>query len=409
MKVFRYFITVLVICSLSFPVRGQIHQATANAPADTIDFVRERALIPGQTMGQKMESLLFWSVPEKERRFPNMQKIFPSAEVSNGSHIYTLTEGKSIQPKWGDGTTVDSYIRENHTAGVIVLKDDQIRLEAYGKGVDKHTLWTSFSVAKSVTSMLLSIALKRGEVQRMDDPLSKYIPELRGRDYGKVTVKQLLTMTSGIDWNEDYADHHSDVAQMYLQPCVDSEAHILTYMKNLKSVHEPGTVWNYSTGETDLLGILVQKATGKSLATYLSETIWQPWGMEEPAWWLADECNGVSIGGSGLSATLRDYARLGTVMLQNGKDGENDLFAGEWLRDATSLLYPTGEGGGGYGYLWWRFPNGSYAAIGIFGQMVYVNPKKNLVIVQIAAWPEASSKALTNRRQQFIEAVERVW
>ncbi len=117
-------------------------------------------------------------------------------------------------------------------------------------------------------------------------------------------------MTSGIEWNEDYEDHDSDVAQMYLSPCENTEAHILTYMKPLKFAHKPGTHWNYSTGETDLVGILVQKATGISLAEYLSEKIWKPFDMESDAYWLADECSHLNLGGSGLSASLRDFARL---------------------------------------------------------------------------------------------------
>lgn len=337
-----------------------------------------------------------------------MQEIFPSIAVAQGPNVYSLTEETSIERRLPKNF-VRNYIDENHIDGIIVLKDDKIRLEHYGKDVDHKTVWTSFSVGKSVTSMLLGIALKDGDIKSLSDPLSKYIPELKGYDYGKVTVKQLLTMTSGIDWNEDYADTKSDVAQMYRQPCFDSESHILSYMKSLKSIHTPGDIWNYSTGETDLLGILIQKATGKNLADYLSEKIWKPWGMEHQAYWLADECSMLNLGGSGLSATLRDYARLGTVMLNDGKkQNDNSLFAEEWLKNATSLLMPTGDDGGGYGYLWWRFPNGSYAAFGIFGQMIYINPNTKVIIAQFASWPQAGSKALSSKRMEFIETIEGV-
>jgi len=277
--------------------------------------------------------------------------------------------------------------------GVIVLDNNEIRLEKYADGINRETLWTSFSVAKSVASMLVGVALKEGAIKSLDDPLGNYITEFNGYDYGKVTVRQLLTMTSGIDWNEDYEDPNSDVGQMYKAVCDGTESHILTYMKPLKFIHKPGEHWNYSTGETDLVGILIQKATGKSLAEYLSEKIWKPFGMEHCAYWLADECSGENIGGSGLSATLRDFARLGTAMLYRDSQGEHPFLANEYLQQATSLLIPTGTDGGGYGYLWWRFPNGSYAAFGIFGQMIYVNPKNGLVIAQMAAWPAAGSTA----------------
>ena len=369
---------------------------------------KERATITGETMGQKLESLLFWSQDEKERRFPMMQDIFPSLQVSANTQASSFETVNNITPQWTDKTTLESYMTTNHIGGIIVLQHNKIRLEQYAEGVDKETVWTSFSMAKSVSSMLLGVALKEGAIESLDDVLQKYIPELKGHDYGTVTVRQLLTMTSGISWNEDYEDPNADVAQMYQSPCKSTESHILTYMKPLKFVHQPGTYWNYSTGETDLVGILIQKATGKSLADYLSEKIWQPWGMEHCAYWLADECSNLNIGGSGLSASLRDYARLGTLMLNKGRIGDEDIFSEEWLEDATSLLYETNDQGEGYGYLWWRFKNGSYAAVGIFGQMLYIDPSKELVIAQMAAWPKASSQELTQGRQAFIEAVQRV-
>lgn len=387
----------------TFGIKAQDCQTLDTALAN-----KEIENIPGETMGQKLESLLFWSQEEKARRFPIMYDIFPSIRVSTGTKISPFEKAENITPQWDDATTIESYLNQNHVKGIIVLKDNKIKLEEYAEGIDQQTLWTSFSVAKSVSSMLLGVALKEGDIESLDDVLEKYITELEGRDYGKVTVRQLLTMTSGIDWNEDYVDPNSDVAQMYKAICNGTESHILTYMKPLEFIHKPGTHWNYSTGETDLVGILIQKATGKCLADYLSEKIWKPWGMEHCAYWLADECSNLNMGGSGLSASLRDYARLGTLMLNKGKLGDENLLAKEWLDDATSLLYETNDQGGGYGYLWWRFKDGSYAAVGIFGQMLYINPHKNLVIAQIAAWPKAGSKDLSQGRQDFIEAVERV-
>ncbi|WP_313114959.1 serine hydrolase domain-containing protein [Aequorivita sediminis] len=365
----------------------------------------EIAKIPGETMGQKLESLLFWTQEEKERRFPIMHELYPSILVSGAAKSSSLEKIDDITPIWDDKTTLTSYMSDNHVQGVIVVQNNKIKLEAYSNGIDKETLWTSFSVAKSVSSMLVGVALKEGDIESLDDPLKKYISELDGYDYGEVSVRQLLTMTSGVAWNEDYEDHNSDVAQMYLQPCNGNESHILTYMKQLEFSNKPGTTWNYSTGETDLVGILVQKATGKSLAEYLSERIWKPWGMEHCAYWLADECSNENIGGSGLSASLRDFARLGTLMLSESKLKDNKILAEEWVKDATSILYKTNEQGDGYGYLWWRSNSGSYAAVGIFGQMIYIDPSKDLVIAQTAAWPKASSKELVKGRKEFVNAV----
>ncbi|OBX21541.1 CubicO group peptidase (beta-lactamase class C family) [Gelidibacter algens] len=368
----------------------------------------ELADIPGETMGQKLESLLFWSQDEKERRFPIMHAIFPSILIPSAAHSTPLKAYKNITPKWEDDTTLDAYMNEHRVQGIIVIKDNQIRLEKYGDNSNQETLWTSFSVAKSVSSMLVGVALKEGALESLEDPLKKYIDEFNGYDYGEVTVRQLLTMTSGIEWNEDYEDPNSDVGQMYKAHCQGDESHILTYIKPLKFAHKQGTHWNYSTGETDLVGILVQKATGISLAEYLSEKIWKPFGMESDAYWFADECSHLNLGGSGLSASLRDFARLGMLMLDGGEIGDKNILSEEWLKDATSLLYQTNDQGDGYGYLWWRFKDGSYGAFGIFGQMIYINPHKNLVIAQMAAWPKAGSKELTQGRDAFIDAVQRV-
>lgn len=397
--------TILFFLSLMFG--GLTVNAQDCQSLDLTEAKKEREAIPGETMGQKLESLLFWSQAEKNRRFPMMQAIYPSIQISKGKEIISFEELKNLTPKWSDKTTLSSYMKDNHVKGIIVVQNNQIRLEEYAEGVDQNTLWTSFSVAKSISSLLVGVALNEGEIESLEDPLQKYIPEFRGYDYGKVTVRQLLTMTSGIAWNEDYVDPNSDVARMYQAPCEGTESHILTYMKPLKFAHEPGKTWNYSTGETDLVGILIQKATGESLAEYLSQKIWKPLGMEHCAYWIADECSNLNIGGSGLSASLRDYARLGTLMLNKGKIGKKSLLSEEWFKDATSLLYETNDQGGGYGYLWWRYKDGSYAAIGIFGQMLYINPYKKLVIAQIAAWPSASSKELIKSRQAFIDAVQR--
>lgn len=359
------------------------------------------------SMGQRLEGLLFWSQQQRDERFPKMHEIFPSHRVARGDRVHELPVGQTLAPRWQDDTTLADYMAANHIAGVMVLEDGRIRLEQYAPGVDENILWTSFSVAKSITSLLLGVALDEGHVESLDDPLSDYIPALDDSEYAQVTVRELLTMTSGVEWDEDYADADSDVAQMYMQPCERDEAHIVTYMKDLPRAHPAGTRFNYSTGETDLLGILVEQATGMSLAEYLSRSVWQPYGMARDGWWLADECDGSTIGGSGLSATLGDYARLGQLMLDGAAINGETIVAEAWRKNATRLLVPVDDGEQGYGYLWWINADGSYQAAGIFGQLVHIDPERKLVIAQIAAWPEAGSDALVAERRRFVEAVKR--
>ncbi len=371
----------------------------------TQDLSADRDQIPGETMGQKLESLLFWNNEEKLNRFGNMHRLFPSIAIPASAEAKPLTKADVWFQDETQQQAISSYMQDNQLTGLLVWQDGHIRLERYAAPLKADGVWTSFSVAKSITSMLLGVALKQGDIQHLDDKLKTYVPELAGYDYGEVSLRQLASMTSGIAWNEDYQDPGSDVARMYQGECQGGEAHILSYMKRLKKAHEPGEVWNYNTGETDLLGIVLQKATGQSLASYLAEHIWQKYGMQDCAFWLTDECSGLNLGGSGLSASLRDFARLGLVMMQEERESTG-LLADAYRQNASKALYQTQPDGSGYGYLWWRTKHSAYAAAGIFGQFLYLNPSKNLVVVQLGAWPKAGTKELVQRRMNFIKQIE---
>lgn len=393
--------TLSLICLLCFSslwAQNCERVATQDASVD-------RDQIPGETMGQKLESLLFWNNEEKLNRFGQMHHLFPSIAVPASAEAKPLTKADVWFQDETQQQAISRYMQDNQLTGLLVWQDGYIRLERYAAPLQADGLWTSFSVAKSITSMLLGVALKQGDIQHLDDKLKTYVPELAGYDYGEVSLHQLASMTSGIAWNEDYQDPESDVARMYQGECQGREAHILSYMKRLKKAHKPGEVWNYNTGETDLLGIVLQKATGQSLASYLAEHIWQKYGMQHCAYWLSDECSGLNLGGSGLSASLRDYARLGLVMMQEERESTG-LLADVYRQNASKALYQTQPDGSGYGYLWWRTKHEAYAAAGIFGQFLYLNPSKNLVVVQLGAWPKASTKELVQRRMNFIKQIE---
>ena len=361
-----------------------------------------------QSVGQQREDVLFWTQAQRTARFSQMYQTFPADQVSRGNSPHVLLQGTVLTPRWSeDATTLASYMTQHHLAGVMVLQHGRIRLQRYAPGFGPAQRWTSFSVAKSVTSALLGIALRRGDIHSLHDTLDTYIPQLRHSAYANVTVEQLLTMTSGVRWNEDYADPHSDVAQMYRSACENGQPHVVSYLAKLPREWPAGTQWNYNTAETDLLGILVQRATGQSLASFLSQTIWKPYGMASDAYWLKDECDGSDTGGSGLSATLADYARIGQFMLDGGLIDGKPVIADAWLHGALQRQQDVDSPGRGYGYLWWTDEDGSYAAIGIFGQMVYVDPARQLVIVQVGAWPQATSKELVASRRAFVAAIKR--
>jgi CubicO group peptidase (beta-lactamase class C family) len=212
----------------------------------------------------------------------------------------------------------------------------------------------------------------------------RYLPRFAGSAYDGVTIRQLLMMASGVAWNETYTDPQSDRRRMLEAQIAQQPGAILDLMAALPRAAEPGTRWNYSTGETQLVGALVQAATGKPVADYLTEKLWRPLGMEADANWWLDAPDGLEIGGSGLSATLRDYARFGLFLLHDGVIAGRRVLPEGWVAAAGSRKVINGESVD-YGYMLWPLHDRSYAAIGIFGQFVFVDPDRELVVAMWSA------------------------
>ena len=331
--------------------------------------------------------VLFWDVPQRDaafRAFDRLPLLAPSRAVPAGPTPSPLPEGAPLALP----LDLDAWMAGQRSAALVVVQDGRIRLERYGLGFDAGGRWTSFSVAKSVTSTLVGAALKDGAIRSMDDPVSAYVPALAGSAYDAVTVRQLLTMTSGVRWNEDYADPASDVARFNKHKPEDPSADALVdYMRRLPRAAPAGTRWNYSTGETNLVGVLVAAATKKPLAAYLSERIWIPAGMEQKATWLVSR-TGREISGCCLQATPRDWARFGAFVLADARPspGAPSLVPEGWLAEATSRRTGIGVEGRGYGYQWWTHDDGTFMARGIFGQAIFLDPARRLVIVSNANW-----------------------
>ena len=354
-------------------------------------------------------SILAWTPDQQRYGYRNMEKLTPVEVVPRGVQVRELPLApRQIDPKWtwnGQAQSLDSYMTAMNTSGVVVLKDGQIVLERYGLDRKANERWTSFSVAKSVTATLVGAAIKDGKIKSLDDVVTNYIPQLKGGAYEGVTVRQLLTMTSGVKWNEDYTDLNSDVAKAGVTPGEPGMNPIVSYMRKLPREAEPGAKFVYKTGETDLVGILVSNAVGKPLSQYLSEKIWAPYGMEQDAIWVNDAA-GHERGGCCMSMTARDYARLGQFMLEGGKVNGQDILPEGWVADATKAhqSFPPGGVETGYGYFWWIIPDG-YAAEGIFGQQIFVYPAEKLVIAINSAWPAASKDELWQAQMAFAQAV----
>ena len=350
--------------------------------------------------------LLFWTVPQRDAAFRALDRlpILAKANVVPASGTPSpLPAGAPLKL----ASDIDAYMAGQRSAALLVVQDGKLRLERYGLGFDGAGRWTSFSVAKSFTSTLVGAALKDGFIKSLDDKVSLYIPDLKGSAYDEVSVRQLLTMTSGVKWNEDYADPNSDVARFNNhQPEDDMEA-LVSYMRKLPREVPAGTRWHYSTGETNLVGTLVQQATKKPLATYLAEKVWGPAGMEQQATWLLSK-TGKEIGGCCVQAAPRDYARIGLFILNGAMVNGQSIVPDGWWAQATTKRTDIGQPGRGYGYQWWTYDDGSYAARGIFGQGIFIDPKRKLVIVTNANWAGgARDQAATAAREAFYSEVQK--
>jgi CubicO group peptidase (beta-lactamase class C family) len=248
-------------------------------------------------------------------------------------------------------------------------------------------------MAKSVASTLVGAALKQGLIASLDDPLTRYLPQLQSGPYHDVSIRNIMQMASGVKWNETYTDPHSDRRQLLDKQLEQKPGSILAYMNTLSKAGPPGSIWNYSTGESFLVGAVLEAATHKPLATYLSENLWSPLGMEQDATWWLESPGGMGLAGSGLGATLRDYGRFGLLVQQDGVlDGKRVVPEG-WFQQAGSPQVIGGKSVD-YGYLWWPVPKGdpihrgAFQAVGIFGQRMYINPQQKLVIVVLSARPK---------------------
>lgn len=317
-------------------------------------------------------------------------------EVPRGSKVHELSQGTPIAAfsKGGEkAEELNDFITEQKVAGLLILQDGKIRLERYALGDSKSNLWSSLSVAKSVTSTLVGAAIKDGYIKSVDDYITDYIPELKGSTYDSVKIRHLLTMTAGIRWNENYTDPNSDIARFSTDRIEPGMNATVSYMRRLPAEAEPGEKFLYSTGETHLLGVLVSSATHQTLSHYLSSKIWRPYGMEQTATWRLDR-TGQEMAGCCLQMTLRDFARFGQFVLEDGRINGESIVPDNWFKTATEIQVPLWPGGG-YGYGWWIFNSSSFDALGIYGQRIHIDPSRRLVIAVNSAWPEADS----NERQ----------
>ncbi|HEJ7119491.1 CubicO group peptidase (beta-lactamase class C family) [Serratia marcescens] len=360
--------------------------------------------------------MLTWSQSDRVVGFRNDYRNYAGDVFHHGNATPLPAAAKPLKDASyrvnGKTYSLQDYLQRQNVSGMLVLKDGKIAWKYLGEGNTDATLWTSRSVGKSVVATLVGVAIKQGKIRSLDDLITQYEPDLKGTAWDGVTLRQLITHTSGVAWNEDYTNPKSDFAQL-----TECEARPGTYacvrklVAGLQRAHPAGQNWSYSSGGAWLLGDVLERATGMPLAAYLQQSIWQPYGMASDGVWHAYAKGQHDVGAHGFNATLEDWGRFGEFILHNGTlPNGKQILPEDWVAQSSNWTQAVGSvsaahPNGIYGFQWWNnevpvnatnvepVPQASLKhslwALGIFGQMIMVNQAENLVIVQWSTWPQA--------------------
>ncbi|MFB9951952.1 serine hydrolase domain-containing protein [Rhizobium puerariae] len=382
-----------------------------------------------------------WSPEQKLVAHRHMNLLFPSQIIHASQSVFSLNKRPDISVEYstrGDRLDIDGYMKRTNVTGLLAIKNGEIVLERYDGGNNEKTVWASRSMAKSITSTLLGIAFSKGLIKNLDEPVSVYVPELTGTMYEKVTIRQNLQMTSGIPYTEDTLNPSTDIFP--LQACTlngrkGDFVRFLVWLGSKQNVRPSpaGSVFNYSTADSVLNGLIVERATGLTPPAYLEQEVWQRFGMERDGFWNMESEDGSAFAGSGVGACLRDYGRFGLFVLGGGglPDG-NRLLNETWRRDMVTPSSASLDVSSPYGFQWWLHefgdvlsakagtinpsdpqapafrPRGSekiFYALGSSGQTILINPSENLVIVKWAVWNGARSELGRYEDAAFFAAI----
>jgi len=285
--------------------------------------------------------------------------------------------------------STEQFLADSWTTGLLVIQDDRIVYERYSLGHSESTRTISWSMAKSFISAMIGIALDEGSIASIEQPVDFYVPELQGSGYETVRIKDVLQMSSGIAFNEDYGDFNSDINRWGRGFALGSPQD--KFAASLTRGREPGTLNHYVSIDTHVLSMVLSRATGKSITGYMQEKLYQPLGMEYDGYWLVDGA-GKEMALGGLNLTMRDFAKLGSLYLNHGELDGKQIVPANWIAASTVADAPhlqPAEGDFGYGYQWWLplSDDGEYMAMGVYGQYIYINPSKSMVVVKLSANP----------------------
>lgn len=332
--------------------------------------------------------------------FRHLERVFPTVALPASSQPRPLAQAPAaITAQYffaGQPRAVDDFLARTTTTGLLVLRDGVIVHEQYRLGANADSRFTSFSLAKSVVAALVGIAVQDGAIRSLDDTVDTYVPAYAGSAWAKVTVRDLLRMASGIAFDERYDAQFSDVQRVFQRAYllgIPLDETVRDYPA-AAGEQPPGTRFHYISVNTQVLANVLRHATGQRLVDYAHDKLWEPLGMEDDALWAVDGDDGTEVAYCCLNTTLRDYAKLGQLYLDQGRQGDRQLLPADWVRESTRRSEPWLAAGiarpdRGYGYHWWVPPaaDGEYFANGIWGQSVWVDERTRTVIVKTSADP----------------------
>lgn len=311
-------------------------------------------------------------------------KKFPSRPLEHGVSSFKFFSAEN--GRYPDSLTVadkvvsfDQFLEDHNTVAFMIIQHDTIQYEHYFDGYTQESIVPSFSMAKSITSILIGCAIDDGFIVSVEEPITKYIPELSTNGFDQVTIKHLLQMTSGLDFNESYFDPFGEAASFYYGRNLKREIAKL----DLKAA--PGTDFAYNSGETQLLGLVLERALhGKTVTQYFQEKLWTPLEMEYDASWSLDKKNnGMEKTFCCVNARARDFAKIGRLYLNKGNWNGQQIVSENWVKESTKVDTTAGSAWF-YQYQWWLpSKEGDFMAEGILGQFVYVDPNRDLIIVRL--------------------------
>lgn len=345
--------------------------------------------------------------------FRSMDRLFTTRTVARAGKVWNLP--RSDQPlnlayEWnGQHYPADQLLQRTYGSALLVIKDGRIVHEAYADGADPQSRFIGWSMTKSVTSVLLGCALAEGFIDSLDTPISHYLPELRGGGYEGVSIRHVMQMRSGVDYAERYDFANPGIAASnHINSLVKNATRFADAARTIKRLHRPGEVFQYKTIDTAVLGWLLERATHGTVAAYTAQCLWEPLGAEADGFYLMDGAPGVGreFSGAGFNATLRDFGRVGQMVLDGGVADGRRIVSAEWIAESTRSTGPTDRRSGGYGLQWWTMADGvAFAAIGLQGQYIYINPVTRTVVVKLSHYPPGDTSALDGETLTFMAAV----